>query len=43
MSRAIGANGLRPVIDRSFSFAEAKAALGYFDARKHFGKVVVSE
>lgn len=43
MARAIGVNALRPVIDRSFAFAEAKAALEYFDARKHFGKIVISE
>lgn len=43
MCRAIGANSLHPVIDRSFAFADAKKALEAFDARKHFGKIVIGE
>jgi len=33
---------LRPVIDQTFPFAEAKAAYRYFEGRGHFGKVVIS-
>jgi len=33
---------LRPVIDRTFPFAEAKAAYRHFESRGHFGKVVIT-
>jgi NADPH:quinone reductase-like Zn-dependent oxidoreductase len=42
MNRAITANGLRPVIDRSYPFAEAQGAYRDFATGQHFGKVVVS-
>lgn len=42
MNRAIGLHALRPVIDRTFAFAEAKEALEYFQARSHIGKIIIS-
>ena len=42
MNRAIAMHGLRPVIDRTFPFAEAKAAYRHFEGRGHFGKVVIA-
>lgn len=41
MNRAIDANGIKPVVDRSFGFGAAKEAYGYFSQQKHIGKVVV--
>ncbi len=42
MNRAIGVNGLRPVIDRVFPFHEAREALRHLQAARHVGKVVIS-
>lgn len=42
MNRAIALHRLRPVIDRSFPFAEARDAYRHFEGRGHFGKVVIS-
>jgi NADPH:quinone reductase-like Zn-dependent oxidoreductase len=42
MNRAIALHRLRPVIDRTFPFAEAKAAYRHFESRGHFGKVVTT-
>ena len=42
MNRAIALHRLRPVIDRTFPFAEAKAAYRHFKGRGHFGKVVIT-
>jgi NADPH:quinone reductase-like Zn-dependent oxidoreductase len=42
MNRAIAMHPLRPVIDRTFPFAEAKEAYRYFEGRGHFGKVVIT-
>jgi NADPH:quinone reductase-like Zn-dependent oxidoreductase len=42
MNRAIPLHRLRPVIDRTFPFAEAKAAYRHFEGRGHFGKVVIT-
>ena len=42
MNRAIALHRLRPVIDRTFPFAEAKAAYRHFEGRAHFGKVVIA-
>jgi NADPH:quinone reductase-like Zn-dependent oxidoreductase len=42
MNRAITANGLKPVVDRVFPFAEAKAAYRHLQSAQHFGKVVIS-
>ncbi|UTH75706.1 NAD(P)-dependent alcohol dehydrogenase [Chromobacterium sp. IIBBL 290-4] len=41
MLRAIGQHGLRPVVDQAFSFGDARAAFEHFEARRHFGKVVI--
>ena len=42
MNRAIALHRLRPVIDRTFPFAEAKTAYRHFEGRGHFGKVVIA-
>ena len=42
MNRAIALHRLRPVIDRTFPFAEAKEAYRHFEERGHFGKVVIA-
>ena len=39
MNHAIAAHGLRPVVDRVFSFPEAREALRYLAQGSHFGKV----
>ncbi len=39
MARAIGQQQLRPVVDRSFAFAELPAALEYLRSGSHFGKI----
>ena len=41
MNHAITANGLRPVIDKTFAFEEAREALKYLGSGSHFGKVVI--
>jgi NADPH:quinone reductase-like Zn-dependent oxidoreductase len=42
MNRAISLHGIQPVVDKVFSFDEARAALNYFESGAHFGKVVVA-
>ncbi|MFO7305427.1 MAG: NAD(P)-dependent alcohol dehydrogenase [Gammaproteobacteria bacterium] len=42
MNRALAASRLRPVIDRSFDFSEARAAYDYFQSGVAFGKVVIT-
>ena len=42
MTRAIARNGLKPVIDRRFPFAEAPAAYRYLASGAHFGKIVIT-
>ncbi|MBW8727808.1 MAG: zinc-binding dehydrogenase, partial [Inquilinus limosus] len=42
MNRAIAATGLRPVIDRSFPWTEARQALRHLESGRHFGKVVLA-
>lgn len=39
MIRAIMANRLKPVIDRSFHLQDIGAAFRYYESQKHFGKV----
>jgi NADPH:quinone reductase-like Zn-dependent oxidoreductase len=39
MIRAIDANGLKPVIDRSFALEEIVAAFKYQESNAHFGKI----
>jgi NADPH:quinone reductase-like Zn-dependent oxidoreductase len=41
MNRAIAAHRLQPVVDRVFSFAEAREAMLYMESGAHFGKVVI--
>ena len=41
MNRAIAAHRLRPVVDRSFEFTDARAAFHHMRGATHFGKVVV--
>jgi NADPH:quinone reductase-like Zn-dependent oxidoreductase len=41
MNRAIVANGLKPVIDRTFPFEETREALKYMESGSHFGKIVL--
>ena len=41
MNRAVEANGLKPVIDKVFAFAEAQAAYRHMAAGAHFGKIVI--
>ena len=43
MNRAITLHKLRPIIDKIFSFSEAKQAYQHFEARRHFGKVVIAD
>lgn len=42
MNKAVEENGLRPVIDKTFEFAEMKEAMRYMESGAHFGKVVVT-
>lgn len=41
MNRAISSHGLKPVIDRSFAFEDARAAYHTMRAAGHFGKLVI--
>jgi len=41
MNKAVESNGLKPVIDKTFAFEDAAAALRYMETGAHFGKVVV--
>ena len=41
MNRAIAAHQMRPVVDRTFDFAEAPAAYHHMEAAGHFGKIVI--
>ena len=41
MNRAIAAHRLKPVIDRTFAFEDAKAAYHAMQAAGHFGKLVI--
>lgn len=42
MNRAIQITGIKPIIDRVFSFAELEEAYRYYGQGKAFGKVVIS-
>ncbi|VTU00181.1 nadph:quinone oxidoreductase : Alcohol dehydrogenase zinc-binding domain protein OS=Pedosphaera parvula (strain Ellin514) GN=Cflav_PD5359 PE=4 SV=1: ADH_N: ADH_zinc_N [Gemmataceae bacterium] len=42
MNRLIAGEGVRPVIDRVFPFADAPTALRHLESGSHFGKVVVA-
>lgn len=41
MNEAILLNGMRPVIDRVFSFSELPQALAHMESGAHFGKIVL--
>jgi NADPH:quinone reductase-like Zn-dependent oxidoreductase len=41
MNRAIEAHGMRPVIDRTFAFEEAREAFHHMRAAGHLGKIVI--
>jgi NADPH:quinone reductase-like Zn-dependent oxidoreductase len=41
MNRAIATHRMRPVVDRTFPFADAKEAYRHFEGRGHFGKVEI--
>jgi NADPH:quinone reductase-like Zn-dependent oxidoreductase len=41
MNRALALHGLRPVLDRVFPFAEARAALEHMAGQGHFGKICI--
>jgi NADPH:quinone reductase-like Zn-dependent oxidoreductase len=42
MNRALEHHQVRPVIDRSFGWADLPAALTYLESGQHFGKIVVN-
>jgi NADPH:quinone reductase-like Zn-dependent oxidoreductase len=41
MNRAVSEAGIKPVIDRTFAFADAKQAYAYQISGAHFGKIVI--
>ncbi|KAJ5819357.1 hypothetical protein N7474_004948 [Penicillium riverlandense] len=41
MNQTIGIHGIRPVVDKTFPFEEAREAYRYFEEQQHFGKVVI--
>lgn len=41
MNRAIALHGLKPVIDKSFAFEDARSAYKTMEAAGHFGKIVI--
>jgi NADPH:quinone reductase-like Zn-dependent oxidoreductase len=41
MNRAIAHHQLKPIIDRTFAFTEAKEAYQYLKSGSHFGKIVI--
>lgn len=43
MNRAIEANKIKPIVDKVFTFAQAKEAFAYVQTQQHFGKVVISQ
>lgn len=42
MNRAIEASEMKPVIDKTFAFADVRAALQYMESGAHFGKIVIT-
>lgn len=42
MNRAIAANNLQPIIDRTFSVKQTQEAFNYLEQGKHFGKVAIA-
>src|SRR6185436_12534394 len=41
MADAIAANGMKPVIDKTFSFDQVKQAFAHMESGAHFGKVAI--
>lgn len=41
MNRAIAANGLKPVVDRTFAFDEVPEAMTWMSSGEHFGKIAI--
>src|SRR5262249_45351814 len=41
MNRAVSLHQLRPVVDKTFGFAEAREALRYMESAAHFGKICI--
>lgn len=41
MNKAVVANRVKPVIDKTFAFEEVREALKYMESGSHFGKIVV--
>ena len=41
MVRAFTQSGMRPVIDRTFAFAQAQEAFDHMESGSHFGKIVI--
>ncbi|KZS99977.1 NAD-P-binding protein [Laetiporus sulphureus 93-53] len=41
MNRLISANGIKPIVNKVFSFDDAIAAYEYLESQKHVGKVVI--
>lgn len=41
MNRAMAAQRVRPIVDRIFPFAQARAAFRHLASQTHVGKVVV--
>jgi len=41
MNQAITVSKVRPIIDRTFTFSEARNALAYLESGGHFGKIVI--
>jgi NADPH:quinone reductase-like Zn-dependent oxidoreductase len=41
MNRAIAVSGLKPIIDKAFSFDDVPAAYRYLQSARHFGKIVI--
>ncbi len=41
MNRAIALSAMRPVVDRTYQFEEAAAALAFLESGRHFGKICI--
>ena len=41
MADAIAANRMKPVVDRTFAFTDAKGAFAHMASGAHFGKVAI--
>jgi len=42
MNRAIALHQLRPIVDRTFAYAEVRAAMKHMESGAHFGKIVLN-